>query len=158
MKKLLLVYSLFALLFNLLTSCAASSQLAKATSPTATPGPANLAALRQYLGRNPNEEKFLEAGPLNSRLKSLLGNRHKAFLTCLQTVGPLSEEKGVLYLVGNKPQSSGTEAAAIVLDPKTDAIFIWMMVKGKTEEFKEGKKEILLPRDVLATMTNTKSK
>src|SRR4029453_14123195 len=130
MRRLLPVLSLA------LWSAACATSEAPRPTPTVAPA-SELASLSQKLGKYPNQDKFLEEAPLAARLKALLGAKYASLLTNMGTANQLSEEKGVFYVLGNKPHDSGTDGAAVVADPKQDALYVWLLVKGKAEEFKE---------------------
>jgi hypothetical protein len=123
--------------------------------PTPTPTPeSELIALREYAGKSPQEVKFLESEPLAKRLKALLGPKHKTLLANLQTVSLLKDEGGVLYLTGNKNNSGGADAAALVVDTTQDGIYVWLRTRGKAEEFKENGKNVTLPPDISTMIAN----
>jgi hypothetical protein len=125
---------------------------AETTAPAAGP----LAPLRAYVGRYPRDVGFFEQEPLRARLAALLGDRLPDFLENVGVQGPVSEEAGLLFVTGNRPHSGGDEAAAIVIDPASDAIFVWLLHEGAVTEHPEpgGRMPSALPADVQATLDN----
>lgn len=117
-----------------------------------------LASLRSYLGKYPHEDvSFLEQGVLAARLKALLGPRYPDLLANLRTVGPLSEQDGVLYITGNRPHEGGSEAAAVVIDPRQDALRVWLLSGGQASEFQDRGRSVDWPRDVRVMQENARA-
>ena len=98
-----------------------------------------LHGLRNYVGSYPSDSQvnFLEQGPLADRLRQLLGPQYAVFLHNMRTVGPLQEEGGHLFITGNRPHEGGMEAAAVVLDPQTNALRVWMLHGGRQSEWQD---------------------
>jgi hypothetical protein len=124
-------------------------------SPPPQGEPANgLAALRPLVGRYPHEVELWDREPLAERLRALLGERTETLLANMDVTGPLSEENGVLYVTGNKAHQGGTDAAAVVIDPRQDLIWVWLLVAGEPVALAERDAEIALPEDVRVTIEN----
>jgi hypothetical protein len=126
-----------------------------APAPAAPRPPSALDALRGYVGSYPRDVGLFAQPSLQPRLRALLGDRLPVFVENMGVQGPFSEQGGLLYVTGNKPHSGGDEAAALVIDPKTDAVFVWLLHGGKVEEYPEpGKRPSALPADVETTLDN----
>jgi hypothetical protein len=138
----------------------ASPAPARSGAPAGPPGaeaPAagGLAGLRVYLDRYPRDVDLWSREPLAHRLHALLGPRFDAFVTNTQVQGPLKEQDGVFYVTGNKQYSGGTDAAALVIDPGDDVLWVWLMVDGKAEILQERDGvDVPLPTDVRVTLQN----
>jgi hypothetical protein len=134
---------------------AAPAEPASAGAPPAAEG---LAALRPLAGRYPHEVDLWQREPLAGRLRALLGEeRFAVLLGNLEVTGPLGEEDGVLYVTGNKAHQGGVDAAAVVIDPRQDVIWVWMLVAGRPEAVAERDVELVVPEDVRITLENVES-
>lgn len=117
----------------------------------------SLADLSQYIGKYPNDGvNFLTISPLAERLQDLLGDDYDKFQGNMETVGPLSEENGLLYITGNKDNDGGTDAAALVIDPEQDTLFVWTLIDGAGSVVTESEEAVTLPADVQTMMENSK--
>jgi hypothetical protein len=133
----------------------ARSDAAAAPPSAEAPAAGGLAGLRVYLDRYPRDVDLWSREPLAHRLHALLGPRFDAFVTNTQVQGPLKEEEGVFYVTGNKQYSGGTDAAALVIDPGDDVLWVWLMVDGRTEILQERDGVVVpLPADVRVTLQN----
>jgi hypothetical protein len=133
-----------------------------ATKP-ADPAPAAAASaatgldgLRAYVGKYPRDVHLFETEPLRTRLLALLGTRYTALLVNFGTQGPLSEENGVLYAIGNKPHAGGDSAAVLLVDPARDLIHVYLLDELEMAELRERDEPIALPADVQTTIENWK--
>ena len=98
------------------------------TPPAEFPSP--LAPLREWVGRYPREVDLWSREPLAGRLHALLGERFPVLVENTGVQSPLLEEDGILYVTGNKPHGGGSDAAAVVIDLRRDAIWVWLLVDG----------------------------
>jgi hypothetical protein len=122
------------------------------TPPAGYPSP--LAPLREEVGRYPRELDLWSREPLAGRLRALLGERFPAFVENLGVQSPLLEEEGILYVTGNKPHGGGTDAAALVIDLRRDAVWVWLLIAGESEAFLDRDVEVELPADVRIVLEN----
>ncbi|MCB0328908.1 MAG: hypothetical protein KDD70_04575 [Bdellovibrionales bacterium] len=97
---------------------------------------------------------LLKTEPLKSRLENLARTNYQDLLTNMGTMSPLLRENGILYLTGNKPHSGTDNAAAVVIDPSQDLVFVWLKLNDESLEFKERETLPELPSDVKAVMSN----
>jgi hypothetical protein len=138
-----------------------ASEPAASEAPSRAPAAAalhsGLAVLEPLVGRYPHETHLWQQEPLAGRLHALLGSDLPAFLGNMEVVGPLSEEDGLLYVVGNKQHRGGTDAAAIVMDLHRDAIWVWLLRDGKGEIRVERDADVPLPEDVRITLANAEA-
>lgn len=140
-------------------NAAAGADSSSASVETDKHAAQGLASLSQYLGKYPKDRvNFLEQEPLSSRLRALVGERYADLQSNLGTVGPLREEDGAMYLLGNKPHEGGRNAAAIVIDPRQDALYVWLLVDGLATEFRERDMSIPMPKDVQKAIGNAAPK
>ena len=119
-----------------------------------------LGELKTYVGTYPSDSNvsFLEQGVLAERLKTMLGKEYATLLTNLRTVGPLTEDAGRWFITGNRPHEGGTEAAAVVVDARQNAVRVWMLHEGKVSEFVDPLSANLpWPKDVQTMLDNQKS-
>jgi hypothetical protein len=117
-----------------------------------------LAALREHVGRYPHEIDLWQREPLAGRLRALLGEeRFAVLLGNLEVTGPLGEEDGVLYVTGNKAHQGGIDSAAVVIDPRQDVIWVWLLVGGRPEAVAERDVELVVPEDVRITLDDAES-
>ena len=72
------------------------------------------------------------------------------------TQGPISEENGVLYALGNKPHAGGDSAAILLVDPARDLIHVYLLDELEMAELRERDEPIALPGDVVTTIENWK--
>lgn len=122
------------------------------TPPAGYPSP--LAPLRDLVGQYPRDLDLWNREPLAGRLRALLGDRLATFVTNTEVQGPLLEEDGILYVTGNKQHSGGTDAAAVVIDLRRDAVWVWLLVGGESEALLDRDVEVELPADVRIVLEN----
>jgi hypothetical protein len=116
--------------------------------------PSELAALRPLVGRYPREIDLWNREPLAGRLRALLGEKLETFARNTEVQGPLLEEQGILYVTGNRQHSGGSDAAALVVDLRRDAVWVWLLVGGESEAFLDRDVEVELPADVRIVLEN----
>lgn len=131
---------------------AAPTAPAAVTPPSDYPSP--LAPLRALVGQYPRDVDLWSREPLAGRLHALLGERFAAFVTNTEVQSPLLEEDGILYVTGNKQHSGGTDAAALVVDLRRDAVWVWLLVGGESEALLDRDVEVELPADVRIVLEN----
>ena len=117
---------------------------------------APLSEAAQYIGAYPQDGvNYLTTGVLAERLKSLLGSQYPLLLQNFGTVGPLTEEGGVLSLIGLRPHQGGSEAAAVVIDPQRNGLRVWLLSEGKATVFTDVEEpDIAWPAQVQTTINN----
>lgn len=113
-----------------------------------------LEPLRALAGRYPRELELWNREPLAGRLRALLGPRLEDLVRNTEVQGPLLEEQGVLYVTGNKQHSGGSDAAALVVDLRRDALWVWLLVAGTSQVFLDRDVDIELPADVRIVIEN----
>lgn len=122
------------------------------TPPAAYRSP--LAELRADVGRYPRDVDLFGREPLAGRLHALLGERFPVFVENLGVQSPLLEEDGILYVTGNRPHGGGSDAAALVIDLRRDAVWVWLLVAGESEALLDRDVEVELPADVRIVLEN----
>lgn len=122
------------------------------TPPAGYPSP--LASLRELVGRYPHDVGLWEREPLASRLRALLGERMPTFVANTEVQSPLLEEDGILYVTGNRPHRGGIDAAALVIDLRRDAVWVWLLVDGESEALLDRDVPVELPVDVRLVLEN----
>lgn len=109
--------------------------LERQAAPPAAPA-AHLASLQPYVGRYPGDGyNYLREGPLAQRLEQLLGVQYATLLDNLQVSSPLKAEGGQWFITGNRQHQGGMEQAALVVDPRRDALRVWLRTDGEDMEF-----------------------
>ncbi|MEB2343993.1 MAG: hypothetical protein OZ948_04580 [Deltaproteobacteria bacterium] len=131
---------------------AAPAAPAVVTLPAGYPSP--LAPLRELVGQYPRDVDLWRREPLAGRLHALLGERFATFVTNTEVQSPLLEEDGILYVTGNKQHGGGTDAAALVVDLRRDAVWVWLMAGGESEALLDRDVEVELPADVRIVLEN----
>jgi hypothetical protein len=116
--------------------------------------PSALAPLREWVGRYPRDVDLWSREPLAGRLRALLGERFPTFVENTGVQSPLLEDDGILYVTGNKQHSGGTDAAALVVDLRRDAVWVWLLSGGESEAFLDRDVEVELPADVRIVLEN----
>ncbi|HKQ59629.1 MAG TPA: hypothetical protein VJS92_00005 [Candidatus Polarisedimenticolaceae bacterium] len=111
------------------------------------------AALRGYVGKYPRESGLWTTQPLADRLAALLGDRLPTLIANMEVEGPLTEDGGLLYVVGNREHRGGVDAAAVVIDPSADLLWVWLLVGGQPSEFGALAPGTSLPREVRLVLT-----
>ena len=116
----------------------------------------SLASLRDSVGKYPYDEtNYLEQGVLAARLRALLGERYPLLLANMRTVSPLAEADGLWFITGNRPHEGGAEAAAVVIDPRQNALRVWLLSAGQSHEFVDPPMaSIPWPKDVRTMLQN----
>lgn len=116
--------------------------------------PSELASLRPLVGQYPRDLDLWNREPLASRLRALLGEKLATLAENTGVQSPLLEEEGILYVTGNKQHSGGSDAAAVVVDLRRDAVWVWLLAGGESEAFLDRDVEVELPADVRITLEN----
>lgn len=134
-----------------------------ATRPAARATPAAAATnawtgLQSQVGRYPADgNDFLRSGPLADRLRGLLGpTNYPVLLDNMGVSSPLRQEGALLYITGNRPHQGGTEAAAVVVFPATDAVRVWLLTGGEEWDVQDHGAPKTLPADVATMMENAR--
>lgn len=104
------------------------------------------AYLQQFVGSTPVEVGLWRTQPLAPILYKVLGPRLEAFILNMQETGPIRGENGIVYVTGNKKFAA--DKAALVVDTRTDALYVWLLVAGRAEEYQWGD-SVVLPKPVL---------
>jgi hypothetical protein len=114
--------------------------------------------LQTQVGRYPTDSAdYLRTGPLADRLRGLLGaTNYPVLLDNLAVSSPLRQEGAMLYLTGNRPNAGGTEAAAVVIHPATDAVRVWLLTGGEEWDVQDQGAPKTLPADVAKIMDNAR--
>lgn len=115
-----------------------------------------LASLQESVGKYPYDDvNYLEQGVLAARLRALLGERYPLLLANMRTVSPLTEAGGLWFITGNRPHEGGADAAAVVIDPRQNALRVWLLSAGKSSEFVDPPlARIPWPKDVQTMQQN----
>ncbi|MGH6782963.1 MAG: hypothetical protein ACREB5_12775 [Sphingomonadaceae bacterium] len=144
------------------TATASDNGLGAANVAPAAPVPGNAAAavdvsnwatLDAALGKYPADLKLFEQGVLVAPLKSLLGDDFDDFVENMGVAGPLSRD-GVLYVTGNKPHEGGSDAAYLLIDPKTEKLAVGLWEDGKFKSFTSPGALLTRPKDVKTMIAN----
>jgi len=116
----------------------------------------SLASLADSVGQYPYDgDNYLEQGVLAARLRALLGEDYPILLANMRTVSPLAAADGLWYVTGNRPHEGGVEAAAVVIDPRQNALRVWLLNAGQSQEFIDPPTaKIPWPRDVQTLIKN----
>jgi hypothetical protein len=109
-------------------------------------GPPLFGYLKQFVGSSPVEAGLWKTQPLAPILYKVLGPRLEVLLRNMQETSPIREENGIIYLTGNKKYAA--DKAALVVDTRTDALYVWLLVAGRAEEYQWGD-SVVLPKPVL---------
>jgi hypothetical protein len=126
-----------------------------AAAPSEAPAPAvGLGWLRDLVGKYPRDVGLFDREPLRTRLVTLLGGRHSAFLANMGTQGPILANGDVIYVIGNKPHAGGDSAAILLVDLDQDLIHVRILDETEMAELRERDLEIVLPADVATTIAN----
>ncbi|MCT9809178.1 hypothetical protein N0K08_00895 [Acidovorax sp. Be4] len=115
-----------------------------------------LSGLQEFVGKYPYDDvNYLEQGVLAARLRALLGDRYPELLANMRTVSPLTEADGLWFITGNRPHEGGSEVAAVVIDPRQNALRVWLLNAGKSAEFVDPPlARIPWPKDVQTLLSN----
>lgn len=114
--------------------------------------------LERYAGGYAHESGLWRSEPLASRLKALLGAKLAPFEENLRVASALSKEGGVYYLVGNKPHQGGNDFAVFVADPDSDTINVVLYEGGHRTDFREGDRELPLPKEAEAMLKSAEAR
>ena len=116
----------------------------------------SLASLADSVGKYPYDaDNYLEQGVLAARLRALLGAEYPALLANMRTVSPLTAADGLWFITGNRPHEGGVEAAAVVINPHRNALRVWLLNAGQSQEFIDPPAaQIPWPREVQTLINN----
>lgn len=115
-----------------------------------------LLSLADSVGKYPYDgDNYLEQGVLAARLRALLGERYPVLLANMRTVSPLTSAGGLWFITGNRPHEGGVEAGAVVIDPRANALRVWLLNAGQSEEFIDPPAAVVpWPKDVQTMIGN----
>lgn len=122
----------------------ASSQAAE-EAPMAT----ELTYLNDHVGQYPSDSDFWTSEPLASRLQTLLGEDYDVFVEHMAVAGPVAEEEGMIYVMGNKKDRRGIDSAVFVADVANDNLKVWILNEGDVREFVEKDMFVKLPSEAV---------
>ncbi len=152
----------FVSLAAVLAGCASNVPLTPA-APSASAAQAPQAAapwagVQALVGTYPSDGvNFLRTGPIADRLKGLLGPvNYPVFVKNMGTSGPLRKEGSLFYIMGNRPHQGGEESAAMVLDPKRDAMRAWLQTGDEEWDVQDAGPAVPLPAEVRQFMQNAR--
>ncbi|MET1117133.1 MAG: hypothetical protein ABWY08_19575 [Comamonas sp.] len=116
----------------------------------------SLASLAGSVGKYPYDaDNYLEQGVLAARLRALMGEEYPLLLANMRTVSPLTAADGLWYITGNRPHEGGVESAAVVIDPRQNALRVWLLNAGQAQEFIDPPTaQVPWPRDVQTLIRN----
>jgi hypothetical protein len=120
----------------------------EATPPDATAATA-LSYLNDHVGKYPGDVELWTTEPLASRLQTLLGEHYGVFVENVAVVGPIAEEEGMIYVMGNKENRGGIDSAVIVADVANDNVKVWLLQEGNVREFVEKDMFVKLPSEAV---------
>jgi uncharacterized membrane protein len=121
-------------------------------------GDGPLDELRRYDGVNPAGSSFWSIEPWKGRLMTLLRSSRGSFDASMQACGPVMEDRGVNYVIGNKPHRRGADIAVFAADPGTDTINVVLVENGMRRDFKEGDRNVALPSEVRTALANLEAR
>jgi hypothetical protein len=130
---------------------------APATVPATAGAPLEpLSSLADSVGKYLYDgDNYLEQGVLAARLRALLGERYPVLLANMRTVAPLTAAGGLWFITGNRPHEGGVEAGAVVIDPRANALRVWLLNAGQAEEFIDPPAAVVpWPKDVQTLIEN----
>ena len=129
-----------------------------AASPSLSPKAPALAYLKGFVGKVTHDVEFWTSQPLNDRLKKLLGDQYPTFIDTMETVGPISEENGVLYVTGHNKKTNN--AAIFVVDEASDVINVKLVMDktNKVNDFAEPGKPVRLPADAQLILSSVQQR
>ena len=133
------------------------AQAAHPAVPGVTAQPANpWGHLQTQVGNYPFDgADFLRSGPLAERLLGLLGRaNYNLLLDNLRVSGPLRQDGDMLYITGNRPHEGASEAAAVVVHSRADAVRVWLLTGGEEWDVQDQGSPNALPADVARLMDN----
>lgn len=113
------------------------------------------ASLDAFVGKGPVESGLLDKSAIGSELQKLLGDKVTLRKTNLETSAPLQRDGSNPFTSGNKDNQGGTDAAYLLIDPKTEALGLWE--KGELSTYKTAGATITKPNDVETMIANIKA-
>lgn len=128
-----------------------------ATTPTAMPITGEWAALQTFVNKSPSQSNLFTDSPIAADLRTLLGDKHAAFLTNMQVESPLQQDGDVLFASGNKQHAGGSDQAYLLVHPQTKALEVGLWEAGKLTTYKTDGSNIRKPQDVQTMISNAQS-
>jgi hypothetical protein len=118
---------------------------------------ATLTDVVDHLGKYPYELKLLDRPAFKQRLTRLLGPTNYTLLDkTLETQGPLSGTRNLVYFSGIQAHRGGETGAVVVYDTARDAVKVWLKANGRLLTFEEVPfvNPSLFPNDLRVTIQN----
>lgn len=115
---------------------------------------ADLAFLRGFLDKYPNDVELWSNPELDVRLKNLLGNNYTVFIDNMKVNSPLGEYTDVIWTSGNRSQDGGFNAALFLADIKNNQIEIYLLKDSELMHFGESSKALMLEGDAQVVLDN----
>lgn len=137
---------------------APAAQAAQTPRATAAPAADPWAGVPALVGTLPSDGvDFLRTGPIADRLQGLLGPvNYPVFVKNMGVSGPLRKEGSLFYIMGHRPNQGGEESAAMVLDPKRDAMRAWLQTGDEEWDVQDAGPAVPLPAEVRQFMQNAR--
>ena len=97
---------------------------------------------------------FASWDPAASRLRALLGGKLEVFERNMSVRGPLMQDQGVFYTMGNAPHRGGLDSAVFLAEPSTDTIVVILLEEAHRSDFREGGRDVPIPAEVRTYLAN----
>jgi len=110
--------------------------------------------LRRWAGTYLDRAWFTASVPVASRLQALLGAKLEVFEMNMSVRGPLMEDQGVYYTMGNAPHRGGRDNAVFLAEPSTDTIAVILIEDARRTDYREGERDVPLPAEVRTYLAN----
>jgi hypothetical protein len=114
----------------------------------------SLAFLAEHVGKTPSAAGVFQNPAVKSRLAALLKSDAALVPVRFQTENPIQATGDVVAMFGNKAHAGGSDDAVIVVNVKTDELWVWLRVNGKLRRFGPLAEPTTLPDDVRVLLTD----
>jgi hypothetical protein len=125
-----------------------------AVPQASAPSTPNLAFVAGLAGQRPSEAKLLERPAMRERLATLLKADAPRVAERLQTENPIEKKGDVVAFFGNKAHAGGSDDVLVVINTKTDTLWVWLRVNGAVKRFGPAADPSGLPDDAGVWLKN----
>jgi hypothetical protein len=138
---------------NEAANMAVANNMSVAAEPPPEPVTGPWGSLRNSVSQYPRDIALFDRSVISDDLQALLGDDFEAFEANMEVQGPLQEDR-LLYVVGNKANQGGTDAAYLLIEPVTRRLEVGLWQGGEFTAYTSPGEPLYKPQDVRTMIDN----
>jgi hypothetical protein len=122
------------------------------------PSKDSLAFLADLAGKLPSEARVFANPAFKARLSTLLGRDATLLQDRFQVESPIQKSADVVAFSGNKQHEGGSDDGLIVVNTRTNDLWVWMTIKGQLRHYGPDREPVGLPTDAATFLRTMRGK